>query len=274
MYLPLSDPEAIYERSGQDVVSHMALPVGVDLERIELNVTRLASLCRLAGAKQLYLVTHDGGDAGATMDHMNIGGNQGGAATLSGAIKVPKRQLATCVYDDADHPLHTFIDGTPREWEEDDYHTPQIYKAGRLALYLDRQAMQHEIRDREHKYERGLADAKGWGTTLNTAIQSGFRQAAMDRYMPHEPGGVLLLAGGVFVRCLELDELYSMHRFAFTAMVFTYHLPRRLTHLYRVRNGEQKPSDFNWSVFSIYRADRAVVSIARASTSRFVRTKK
>lgn len=270
IYVPLSDTEKILEYSNEGVDSGIILPVGVDTERIELNVGALEKLGRLAGAKQLQLLTV----AGERKPIEFTGGvQQDGSIVSMGGLRKPKRSYSTFDYVDIEHPLRTLFSedsATPHPGFDQSPEVPQIYKADKLALYISKLSIEESIKDNQDTYERGIVDEKAWARYLDVSIKQGVSEAAFTRYC-HSGGYGLFhtvseLAGKYLAVSLTLDRhTVGMFLWGGTGIL------RRTLQLNRVIKGEEPARNFNWSLFNGVRVDRAAITAVRSRISKTVR---
>lgn len=78
-WIPFSERERLLEVSEGAVVNHLALPVGVDEDRLQVNPERIERLGRLAGAKQTHLILYD---RGSDQDDFSFDGETQSDGTL------------------------------------------------------------------------------------------------------------------------------------------------------------------------------------------------
>lgn len=264
-YLPLSDPETIYEASGESVVPHIVLPVGVDTERIVLNVPRLKRLARMAGTNELHLVTADE----SMFDKVNydVEAQEGGTALLTGLPSLPKKDYTRYSYDDRDHPLR--LGALGGGWPEDKWREriDQMYKTGQLAVYLNRRAIQDDI----SAGGKSIVDAQAWGKGINRAIKRGITEAAVGRYAP-ESGEWTRFSLNVMPKAIAVSDL-MIGNYYFPAVYGILGTLRRTMQLRLVTSGQQPASAYNWSAFGIHRVDRLAATAVLARSATLVKTR-
>lgn len=274
-HIPLSNPEAIYDSSKGAVVSNLVLPVGVDTERILMNVPKVSRLSRWAGSEAVHLVTHEADRS--DIDTFDAQIQSDGSALMAGFSRKPKRVFSSWVYDEEENPMSDTIAGiSVEEFYGDDEDAIRrrmsIYKAGRMALYLDRRAMQDEVRDND-RLEKGMVDPRGWAGVLDKAVKRGFVDSAIDRYTLGAGRTSLELTGDIALKYLVIEGLVTGNYF-FPAVVGIPAYLRRATQLHRVITEQTPPGSFNWSLFNDLRVDRAVATAITAKTGRVFKYRK
>jgi hypothetical protein len=269
-FFPIADPDLIAERTDGAIQLGLHLPVGVDLEQIEVNPHRLTKLTQWAGAQTLHLATETEADR---MANFIVNLHADGSATMSGTAHVPKQPTVTGAYDDSDHPMRMaglLGARTPVEDETFKETYDQMYKASELRLFVDKTAIQNRLNAND-RYTRGMVDEKGWAKELDKAARSGFTLAARNRYLPasdEKPEAAL----DVFNKGMTAYWLTQGKWIAGTIIgVNTIH---RLLQVHRVITKEEPASNFNWSIFTAFRYDRAIAATVAANTTHTFRVKK
>lgn len=267
-FMPIAERDRIEEITDGELNLHLNLPIGVDTERILVNVPRLHRLGRLAGATELSVVTADDHRPGFELNATDVRMQADGSATLVGLPKRPKKHYAAHEYDDSDNPMRMYA-GLAPIGDDQKYlwlQNRQMYKGGPLAIYLNKSQIESDIRAND-SYSQGLVDVNGWSRGLNRAAKAGLIGAVADRYLPSDISGFMALGRGLAFPVFGVQE-YLEGNYRLPVALLGITALRRAAQLYRLTSREMPPRDFNPSIFTGYRIDRAAITAATAKTGK------
>ncbi|MDQ2973761.1 MAG: hypothetical protein M3Q79_04800, partial [bacterium] len=263
----LADPEVVYEQSGGALVNHLNLPIGLDLDRIQVDVSRAERLTRWAGALQLVLASADlGGDRPHNYDIESVGG---GMASAKGFKKRPDEITNKNHYIDDNNPVRREpLTGVDLPLSETPNSILAAYKADSVVLYLDTRALTTKVAESKQA-KRGPLDEKVWATTLDKQVRGGLLNSANARYINER------YFSGLASPVMSLVWYEDIYHFATTGehpvvagLAVGLKGMQMMIGTHRVRNGEARMRDHNWTtqIFTLARTDRL---IATAATAKF-----
>lgn len=274
-WIPLSEPEELLELSNGAVVNHLALPVGLEADRIELHPGRIERLGRLAGAKQIHLQLFDR-SAAAEFDAHDVHVSEGGVAVASGLRQKDKKPKADISFDDNGHPYQDLISLVDSVHSNDTERSNrltqlfQIYKADSVGFYIPRSGAEQRVKD-YRKNQRGLLDEPAWASVLNKEIKDAAITAATLRYLTSsrfrnffDPLSELLLKTWVITDLIDGNYVWP-------AIILTGSNLRRAGQFYRVTSKQAELRDFNPSIFNDLRIDRIAATAIVAKLGKVAR---
>ena len=177
-YVPL--PE-VGEHTDQIKIGELGLPVGLDTERLLLNLPRTLLIAKLGDIGHL---TIRGFRGEVTEEGFGIGGISGdGTGTATKSITIAKAKASQSEVEGGDHENISFKDNYL--WKD-------------ATVKINNAEIEQRIRSDGDKWERGPYDVKARAKYMNDSLRRGLASAALESILGENP-----------LRTLELSSLKS-----------------------------------------------------------------
>ncbi len=250
-FVPLTE---VHEYTDAIKIGELGLPVGLDIDRLELNVKSAVKTARLGNIGELIL---SGGRGDKSEHSFSVSGaDNSGTATAHAVSTVSKASL------------HKYTNSSSSKY-------PSGYNWKRVGIEINNSEVEERIRHDGDKWDLGLYDVNARAKYMNMALKKGLAEASIqsvfeDIDLKEFTQGALLIAFsyGVQRNLVHIDPgIYVPTLIGPSLVNFFNHNRDKIMYPLGLPNRQH-------SLLMYFPVDRLALSLGRGSLSKFIRAAK